>query len=107
MIIDLPRSPVWSPPAIPSRDAFTRTFTDVPPSSSPVLRRFRLDGTLLDAALYLWADTATFGLVYLLIRRGRRNPFLHAALCVGAAFTGAAIICVGLWLLGFFRKVGV
>ena len=98
-IIKLPRSPAWSPPAIPSRDAFTSTFTDVPPSSSPVLLRFRLGSTFLDAARYLWAVTAAFGLVYILSRRSRRDRFLHAALCFGAAFTGAAIISIGLWIV--------
>ena len=98
-IIDLPRTPAWSPPAIPTLDSFTNTFSDIPPTSSPVLRRFRLGWTFLDAALYFWAVSVAFGLAYLLFRRRHRNPILHTALCLGASFTGAAIVCVGLWIV--------
>src|SRR5258706_7466166 len=84
-IVDLPRSPVWSPPPVPAYETFRSTFDMLPVSatSAPIRRVFRADWTFLDFTLYLWAVAAVFGIIYLCIHRRPRDPILHVALCLG------------------------
>lgn len=102
-IIPLPRAPVWSPPSVPGKEAFEKAFGNnfqaeggqMPEAGGMVAREFRLGPTWLDAAWYLWAISMAFGLGYLVRIGDERNRWLHLALWLGAAFTGAAAICVG------------
>src|SRR3954449_10188862 len=70
-IIDLPRSPIWSPPPTPSYEVFRSTFNTLPTAaaSASIRRVFRTDRTFFDFALYLWAVCTGFGVVYLCVRR--------------------------------------
>ena len=101
-IIDLERAPVWSPPAVPPYELFTRTFHDLPAASTPgleIMRVFKWEWVLVEFALYLWGITLVFGLLYLSEPGRRRDAALHYALSVAAGLTGAAFICVALWLV--------
>ena len=100
-IIDLREAPIWSPPPLPTFEKFRSSFDTLPTTaaSAPIRRIFRADRTFVDFALYLWADTALFGMIYLCVRRSSRDSILHTALCLGAMLTASAVICLLFWLV--------
>jgi hypothetical protein len=101
LILELPRSPVWSPPAIPSYQELRGTLHTLSATAQSATKRrvFRADLTLFDFGLYLWADTFVFGFLYLCFRRDARDPVLHSAASLAATFTGAAIVGFALYVL--------
>jgi hypothetical protein len=105
IIVDLGRSPVWAPPAVPPYSRFSKDFKDsqgFPDEDDPGLsirRELKSDWMAVDLLLYLWLVTVVGGLLYLGVRGDRRDVVLHCGLSVGIGLTIAASVCVGLWLL--------
>jgi hypothetical protein len=134
-IMDLPRAPAWSPPPLPAYAAFYAVFrgtSDALPKEQPMgvsmTRVAKLDFTLLDGSLYLWALIAATAVLYRIIiwlelvsiledgeagtngrlagtgdlklLRARRDPVLHVVENVALGMTIAAISCVLLWTIG-------
>ncbi|HTU20910.1 MAG TPA: hypothetical protein VMG10_22855 [Gemmataceae bacterium] len=54
---------------------------------------------IFDLLLYLWSVTAASGLLYLALRRERRDLILHLGLWAGIGLTAAATACIALWLM--------
>jgi hypothetical protein len=103
-IQDLPRAPIWSPPAEPDYARFREAFSGegFPGPDQPGLsirRVLKLDWMAIDLLFYLWPLTLAFGVVYLGLRERRRDMMLHLALSAGAGLTAAAVVCIGLWLV--------
>ena len=117
--IDLDRRPVWNPPDVPGYGQFRAVFADLPAEATPGLTitpGLKWEWMLVDCLMYLWAVTAGFGILYLVVRGRRRDPVLHGGLCVGGAMSAAAVGCFAFWLLlggwgppapGLFGLLGV
>jgi hypothetical protein len=101
-ITHLPLGPLWNPPEAPTYELFRDSFDDLPPAGAPGLsieRILKWDWTLADLLLYLWVVNGLFGLLYLMLRRGRRDLVLHCGLGTALGLTGGAMACIGLWLV--------
>src|SRR5262249_2371028 len=104
-IVDLGRAPIWAPPPEPLYARFQVDFKrseGFPAEGTPGLtirRVLKVDWMAVDLLLYLWPVTVAGGLLYLAIRRKRRDLVLHLGLAVGLGLTGGAAACIGLWLL--------
>ena len=100
-IIDLPRAPLWAGPAVPAYSAFAE-FPDLPPlrpAGATIQRSLRFDWMMQDFMLWLWGLCMGCGLLYLMLRDGRRDWILHEALAIGIGLTISAGACVGLWMV--------
>lgn len=104
-IVDLGRAPVWAPPPVPPYARFWEDFKDskeFPAEGTPNLTLhhvLKLNWMVFDLLLYLWLVTAVSGLLYLALRRERRDLILHLGLWVGIGLTAGATVCIGLWLM--------
>src|SRR5215831_18580004 len=85
-IVDLGRTPLWSPPAVPSYAKFKEAFkdsADLPTEDSAglaITRQVDLESLVIELFPYLWIVTVVFGLLYLAGRGTRRDPILHVAM---------------------------
>ena len=104
-IVDLGRAPVWAPPSDPVYAMFEEDFKaseDFPAEGAPglIIRRvLKLDWMAVDLLLYLWFVTVAVGLLYLAMRRARRDLLLHLGLSAGIGLTAGAAVCIGVWLM--------
>jgi len=103
-IIDLPRSPAWNPPPLPTYGDFSRVFAPELPKEQPrgiiITRVFKLEWTLIDGSLYLWGLTIVTAIPYYAVRRGRRDRLLTIVEKIALGMSAAAITCIILWLIG-------
>jgi hypothetical protein len=53
----------------------------------------------VDLLLHLWPVTVVGGLLYLAMRRKRRDLTLHLGLSAGIGLTASGAACLGLWLV--------
>lgn len=103
-IVDLGRAPVWAPPEVPRYERFAREFKgsdDFPAEAATGLTIERVLGVewmAVSLLLHLWLLTVVGGLLYLVLRRERRDPVLHLALFTGLGMTASAAACFGVWL---------
>lgn len=103
-IVDLDRAPVWAPPEMPTYQRFATTFEgsdDFPAESMGGLaieRVLGIEEMALALLFHLWMLTVLAGLLYLLLRTGRRDLVLHLALFAGIGLTSSAVLCLGVWL---------
>ncbi len=101
-IIDLDRSPLWSPPPSPDYAAFKSTFDDLPsskPAEFTITRVHKWSWTLLDLALLFLLIGLISALVYFPLRKRLHDPVLHYAGWIGMGLAGSAILCFVLWVL--------
>lgn len=103
-IIDLPRSPIWSPPPLPDYADFPADSDDggLPAESSTPLvieRRLRFTFMYIDTLLWLWPVTLLAGVGYRVLRDNQRDRVLHLALCIGIGLSSAAACSIVLWMM--------
>ena len=104
-IVDLDRTPVWTPPPDPSYARFQKDFKEsqsFPAEETPDLairRALKLDWMAVDLLVYLWPVSVVAGLLYLATRGTRRDLILHLGLSAGIGLSAGAAACMGLWLL--------
>jgi hypothetical protein len=105
LVLDLPSAPLWNPPAAPSSQ---REFlfkwghgmaVEAVDSTSQITLSPALGRTLVDALYVIWPGTCIVGLLYVLVRGGRRDVMLHMALCIGGGLTLAVAVGLSLWLV--------
>ena len=103
-ILDLPSSPVWSPPEVPTYEAFKRKFgsADFPAPDTPGLsirRTLRLVHMVVYSLTLLWPTAVIAGLLYLDARGKRRDFVLSAALWIGIGLSVWILVGFLTWLL--------
>jgi len=102
-IVDLGRTPLWSPPAVPNYSKFKDVFKDsaaLPAEDSAglaITRQADLESLLIEFFLYLWIVTVVFGLLYLAGQGARRDPIMHVVMTTGIGLTAALMTCIALW----------
>jgi hypothetical protein len=103
-ILDMERAAIWPPSEPPSHEEFREAFGEsegFPANDAPGLTIrpvLNLEFTATDLLLRLWPVAVVAGLLYAILRRGRRDLILHCALYTGAGMTMGASVCLGLWL---------
>lgn len=105
LILRLNNAPLWSPPPVPSYDAFEKVFSHgggVPPRNGTgftIERSLVIETLLFHLVVGFWLIALFCGAVYRLFRGSQRDLVLHIAL---PAAIGMALGCassVGLWFI--------
>lgn len=104
-ILELPDSPIWSPPAKPCYEDFESSFGELhefPSRKHPELtieRVPRIDRVILQILALLLPVCLIGGLMHLAVSGRNANLVMDVALGAGLGLLLSAVICLGLWML--------